>query len=297
MPAAPETGRPFTLADLALEMRPIPAGTFRMGSPFDERGRTLAEGPQTWVTISRPFWLGRTAVTHAQWKAVMGTDLVEQARKGFPRETNPARLLNATADDVAMYFVNWHEAMAFCEKLNVRARAEGSLPQGYEFTLPTEAQWEYACRAGTTAATPAGPMTIISDNHAPVLDEIAWYAGNSSVGYQGRGWDTSGWPGKQYPGGPAGVRPVGLKQPNAWELYDMLGNVRQWCRDFASDALPGGKVTDPTGPSRGYDRMIRGGSWHSAAPYCRSAYRTWSIADGRLPFIGFRLALAPVPAK
>ena len=295
--ATPLAGQPCVLAELGLELLPVAAGTFRMGSPLGEPGRTMAEGPPTWVVISQPFWLGRTPVTHGQWRAVMGSDLVDQARKVFPRDRNPARLLTATADDAAMYFVTWHEAVEFCERLNARARAEGTLPRGYAFGLPTEAQWEYACRAGTMDATPAGPMEAISPNHAPVLDPIAWYAGNSSVGYQGSGWDTSGWPGKQYPGGLAGVRRVGLKAPNAWGFHDMLGNVNEWCRDRAADALPGGRVTDPTGPTAGHERIVRGGSWHSPAAYCRSAYRAWSIPDGRMPFIGFRLALVPVAVK
>lgn len=297
LPASPVSGQQFTIVDLGLEMRPVPAGSFRMGSPLGEPGRNTAEGPQTWVTISRPYWLGRTTVTHRQWRVLMGTDLTMQAQKAFPRDKNPAGLLAGTDDDVAMYFVNWNEAIAFCEKLTARARAEGSLPSGYEFTLPTEAQWEYACRAGSVDATYAGPMLVMGINNAPVLDEIAWYAGNSSEGYQGRGWNTADWPGKQYPGGRAGVRRVGLKQPNAWGLCDMLGNVYQWCLDFPTDSLSRSSVTDPVGPASGSDRIVRGGSWHSAATYCRSSYRAWSIPDGRLPFIGFRVALAPVRAR
>ncbi len=289
----PISGQAFTLAELDLEMRPIPAGTFEMGSPYGEPGRTSLEGPQTKVTLSRSFWLGRTPVTHAQWQAIMGTDLLAQAKKGFPNTPDARSLLTASDGQVPMHFVSWHDAMEFCARLNARARAEGTLPAGYEFTLPTEAQWEYACRAGTTAATYAGPLQLWGRNHAPVLDEIAWYAGNSSVGFRGQGWPTEGWAEKQYPGGTAGVRRVGLKQANAWGLCDMLGNVYQWCGDFSSAALPGGSVTDPTGPESGSDHMLRGGSWHSAAAYCRASYRSWNTADGRMPFIGFRLALAP----
>jgi formylglycine-generating enzyme required for sulfatase activity len=292
-PARPVGGQPFTIKDLGLAMQPIPAGKFLMGSPGEEPGRTVLEGPPTEVTISRPFWLGRTPVTQAQWRAVMGTDLAGQVKKYFSNDNDPARLLSGTGDEVAMYYVSWDDAAAFCAKLNDRARAEGSLPAGYEFTLPTEAEWEYACRAGTTAATYAGPVSYYGSNDAPRLDLIAWYAGNSSVGYEGAGWDTSGWPGKQYPGGQAGVRRVGQKQPNAWGLYDMLGNVYEWCLDYASPALPGGSVVDPTGPGEGLDRIIRGGSWHSAAVYCRAASRKWNGPSNGLPFIGFRLALAP----
>lgn len=286
----------FIIKDLDLVMQPIPAGKFMMGSAFDEPGRSTLEGPLTWVTITRPFWLGQTPVTYAQWRSIMGTDLRQQAQRGIPQETNPDRLLNGTSDDVPIYFVNWNEAMEFCAKLNIRARAEGSLPDGYEFSLPTEAEWEYACRAGVTEATYAGPLRLRGKNNAPGLDAIAWYAGNSSVGYQGQGWDTASWPDKQYPGGIAGVRTVGLKAPNAWGLHDMLGNVHEWCLDFASPKLAGGEVTDPLGPRRGLDHVIRGGSWHSEASSCRAAFRTWNATEARLPFIGFRIALVPIRA-
>lgn len=293
-PAMPFSGQSFVIKDLALEMRPIPAGRMLMGSAFDEAGRTILESPLTNVNLTKPYWLGRTEVSHAQWRALMGTDLRLQAMMNFPEEKNPTRLLIGKDDETAMYYVSWQDAMAFCAKLNQRARAEGSLPAGYEFRLPTEAEWEYACRAGTTAATYAGPVQFLSRNNAPVLDAIAWYSGNSSVGFTGQGWDTASWANKQYPGGIAGVRHVGLKESNAWGLQDMLGNVYEWCYDYASEALPGGNVTDPTGPQSGIDRIVRGGSWHSDAAACRSAYRTWNVPDSRLPFIGFRIALAPI---
>ncbi|MBP9912717.1 MAG: formylglycine-generating enzyme family protein, partial [Opitutaceae bacterium] len=213
-PAKPRTGQVFTLKEIDLDLQPIPAGTFRMGSPLDEPGQSAAEGPWTWVKISQPFWLGRTPVTHGQWRAIMGTDLATQARKAFPGDDQPAKFLTGTDDAVAMQLVSWHDAMAFCAKLNAQAQAAGTLPAGYEYTLPTEAQWEYACRAGTTEATYAGPLVVLAERNAPVLDDIAWYAGNSSVGYRGSGWNTQDWVGKQYPGGRAGPRQVGLKQPN-----------------------------------------------------------------------------------
>jgi len=286
-----EAPRDFAIEGIA--MKAIPAGVFLMGSPEDEPGRGAFEGPRTRVIISQPFWLGRTAVTHGQWKASMGTDLAAQARKAFPNDNGAAGYLANAGDNVAMYFVNWDDAMAFCRKLNERARADGSLPAGYAYTLPTEAQWEYACRAGTTDATYAGPMQILGKNNAPVLDAIAWYGGNSSVGYEGPGLDTSAWPEKAFPGGTAGPRDVALKQPNPWGLCDMLGNVYQWCRDFPADTLSGGTVTDPVGLAHGSDRAVRGGGWHSDAAFCRCAYRARNIGLNRSLFIGFRVALAP----
>ncbi|MCX6945682.1 MAG: formylglycine-generating enzyme family protein [Opitutales bacterium] len=293
LPGKPYLGTPFTLSKLDLEMRPIPSGTFRQGSPQNEPGRTAAEGLPAWVSMARPFWLGRTPVTHGQWRALMGTDLAAQAQKAFPGNRDLSQLLAGADESVAMYLVNWREAMEFCSRLNARARAEGSLPAGYEFTLPTEAQWEYACRAGTTEATYGEGLRLAGESSAAGLGRIAWYAGNSSVGYEGLGWDTVAGSGENSPGGRAGPRGVGLKQPNAWGLGDMLGNVYQWCRDVPAEVLPADDVTDPTGPVSGLDRVVRGGSWHSGAAYCRAGYRAWNMADGRSQFIGFRVALAP----
>ena len=148
-----------------------------------------------------------------------------------------------------MYWVSWEEAVAFCRRLTERERAEGRVPAGYEYRLPTDAEWEYAARAGTTTATYAGELEIKGFANAPVLDPIAWYRGNSSEGYTGKGVDTSAWQEKQYPGGIAGPRTVATKRPNAWGLYDMLGNVWEWCGDWYSYKLPGGSVSDPTGAS------------------------------------------------
>ena len=286
-------GRGFTLPGIGLDLVPIPAGTFVMGSPPGEPGRDACEGPLTRVTLSRPFWLGRTAVTHGQWKAVMGTDLSAQVRKAVRADVDVSRFLLGTGDNVAMYYVNWYDAAAFCARLNRLARRDGSLPPGYEYRLPTEAEWEYACRAGTTGPTWAGPMELLGRSNAPVLDDIAWYGGNSSVGYVGRGMDTAAWGEKQYPGGLAGPRDVGLKAPNPWGLSDMLGNLYQWCLDFPSTRLPGGEVTDPAGLPSGTDRALRGGTWHSDATLCRCASRPWSVPSDRTLFVGFRIALAP----
>lgn len=286
-------GVPFTVPGLGLDMLPIGAGRFTMGSPPWEAGRDLTEGPRTRVTITRPFWLGRTLVTHAQWTEVMATDLGAQARRAFPGHSDVSGFLGDTSGEVAMHYVSWNEAQAFCRRLNERMAS--ALPEGYAFTLPTEAQWEYSCRAGTDEATYAGPLRLLGRANAPDLDPIAWYAGNSSVGYPGPGWDTAEWPEKQYPGGVAGPRRVGLRQPNAWGLCDMLGNLQEWCRDAPSPSLPGGSVVDPAGLPGGTDRAVRGGCWHSDPVLCRCAARAWDPAEDRSPFIGFRVALAPVP--
>ena len=154
---APAPGKSYTLIEPRLELLWVEPGSFLMGSPADEAGRNPAEGPQTQVTLSRGFWLGRTELTQAQYQAVTGT--------------NPSRF-TAAGPEAPVERVSWLEAMAFCAKLTERERAAGRLPEGYAYTLPTEAQWEYACRAGTVGAT-AGRL------------EAAQVASSTPAGYFG----------------------------------------------------------------------------------------------------------------
>ncbi len=198
--------------------------------------------------------------------------------------------------------VTWSDAVAFCRLLTEMESAGGRLPAGYVFDLPTEAQWEYACRAGTRSALYTGDIKILGLNNAPALDEIAWYGGNSSESFEGTGVDTSSWKEKQYPGGEAGPHMVGKKKPNKWGFFGMLGNVREWCKDscdldpkeftLITDTYVDG-IKDPCS-MKGGQRVFRGGSWRSSARGCRAANRKSYAPSYSGGSLGFRVALVPI---
>ena len=236
----------------------IPAGTFLMGSPPSEPDREEDEGPQTIVTISRGFWLGKYEVTQREYQAVMGN--------------NPS---NFKGDlDLPVEGVVWYDATNFCGKLTARELAAGRLPAGYEYGLPTEAQWEYACRAGTATATALGNSLS-----------------STQANFDGR------WPYNEGAKGPnvRGTTKVGSYAPNAWGLYDMHGNVWEWCQDWRATSYPGGSMADPKGPVSGSARVDRGGSWSYPGQFCRSAYRGRYFPAVESGFVGFRAALVSVP--
>ncbi len=241
------------------EMVWIEPGEFVMGSPNNEIGRIEdREGPQTRVRLNRGYWLGKTPVTQVQWQALMGN--------------NPSYFweggLNAPVERVS-----WTEAMEFCRKLTERERAAGRLPEGYEYNLPSEAQWEYAARATSANPGQSGTTTRWSfgDNEAS-LGNYAWYKENSD----------------------SRTHPVASKRANPWGLYDVHGNVWEWTRSWFDD-YPGGSVVDYEGPNSGSRRVARGGSWGDTAAGARSAYRVRLTPGYRNNFLGFRLALAPSP--
>jgi len=237
-------------APLGLKLIWCPPGSFRMGSPFNEPGRKSHER-QVDVTLTQGFWLGGTEVTQGQWRAVMGTS--PWKGQSHTRE----------GDYFPASYVNWWDAMAFCQNLTEEERRAGRLSLDQEYTLPTEAQWEYACRAGSTALYSFG-------NNPDRLGEYAWFHKNT--------WDV----GERY------AHPVGAKQANVWGLHDMHGNVREWCLDSWSNDLPGGR--DPLVYSVP-DGVHRGGSWYTSALMCRSAMRYKDGNGYRMDNLGFRVAL------
>ncbi|MDA1050999.1 MAG: formylglycine-generating enzyme family protein [Planctomycetota bacterium] len=249
-------------------MRWIPPGTFTMGSPDGEPGRSPDEGPQRQVTISKSLWIFDTPCTQSLWQAVTGQ--------------NPSRFVDP---ERPVEQVSWDDTQEFITKLN-------SAVPGLALRLPTEAEWEYACRAGTTEATYAGPIEILGANNAPILDAIAWYGGNSGVEFdRDDGSDSSKWPDKQHAHKMAGTRKVAQKLPNRWGFFDMLGNIWEWCQDwYDSEAYRSSASTDPTGPDQGLHRVLRGGSWGSNARFVRSAFRDHLDPGYRDDFIGFRCA-------
>lgn len=245
-----------TTNSIGMKLVLIPKGTFMMGSPTSEEGRQEDE-TQHEVTISKDYYLGVYEVTQAQYEKVMGR--------------NPSHFKGDIVDglnaDLPVEQVSWEAAVEFCKKLS-------DLPEerkaGRVYRLPTEAQWEYACRAGSRTAYSFGESSEL-------LGDYAWF--NKNSGKNGDPFE------KQ-------THPVGQKKPNAWRLYDMHGSVNEWCSDLYGD-FPITPVRDPTGPSEGKSHVLRGGSWFLSGGYCRSASRGWAGPASWYFNLGFRVALSP----
>ncbi|MDR1166674.1 MAG: formylglycine-generating enzyme family protein [Deltaproteobacteria bacterium] len=215
----------------------IPSGAFTMGADLNSENGEKDETPQRRVTISRPFYLGVYEVTQAEWASVMGG-------------ANPSYFSGRT---LPVENVSWDVAISFIRKLNQKEGTE-------KYRLPTEAEWEYSARAGTTSAY------FFGDDEGS-LGKYAWFLGNSGDK----------------------TRPVGGKSPNPWGLYDIYGNVWEWVQDFYG-GYAGAATTDPKGPAEGSSRVLRGCGWHYAADICRSATRLDINPEGRSDNIGLRLA-------
>jgi formylglycine-generating enzyme required for sulfatase activity len=256
--------------DLKMVFCWCPKGRFRMGSPPSEPERSSDEGPVE-VRLTRGFWMGKYEVTQGQWLKVMGTSLAEKhtkARDAGMLFTN----IVGEGPTHPMYLVSHTEAEDFCRKLTAAECAAGrlpGLPVGWEYRLPLEAQWEYACRAGGKGVFGVGPGDRLSGGDAN-------FDGNYPYG-----------------GAPKGpylqtTCPVGRYAPNAWGLHDMHGNVWEWCRDGYDAQLKGGD--DPEGPRGASLRVLRGGFWSELGRSCRSAFRGRFVPGGRSSGLGFRVA-------
>jgi len=238
---------------VTMKMVFIPPGEFTMGSPADERDRNDDEGPQHKVRITRPFYLGVYEVIQAEYEAVGGN--------------NPSRFKGAKNP---VETVTWNDAVAFCEK--------ASRLSGRKVRLPTEAEWEYACRAETKTAYQWGDDPD---------DGKEWCNGYDLTS---KAENKFPWPHFNWRDGFAKTAPTGSFKANAWGLYDMHGNVWEWCSDWHGKYETGVQV-DPKGPATGDSRVLRGGSWGTVARYCRSAVRGGNAPDYRGSHHGFRVAV------
>ena len=198
------------------------------------------------VTLSRDFWLGKYEVTQAEYAALMGK--------------NPSHFKDRP--DAPVEKVSYLDATAYCSALTQRERQAGRLPPRYEYRLPSEAQWEYACRAGTTNRFSFGDT-------AADADQYAWT------------WENSD----------GSTHPIGQKRPNPWGLYDMHGNVWEWCLDWFGE-YPATDLTDPSGPAQGKIKVFRGGGWNNEVQFARSANRFMMAPASGIYFVGFRVALS-----
>lgn len=221
---------------------------------------------------------------------------------GARASEDAGRYTGVEDDGFPMIYVSWEDACAYCEQLTEREIRAGRLRGAWKYALPTEAQWEYACRAQSTGAVHAGDMKILGENNAPVLDRIAWYGGNSALGYSGAGIyflgsavNSEGWNGMAFTGGVCGPRQCGEKAANGWGLRDMVGNVWEWCGDWYGEynVSGGGVSVDPHGPQQGVHRVNRGGAWNSSAARCRAATRIRQDPAYRISNLGLRPVLIP----
>jgi formylglycine-generating enzyme required for sulfatase activity len=240
---------------IGMELVLIPAGEFDMGSPDSDKDAESDEKPQHRVKISKPFYLGKYEVTQEQYEKVMGKNPSHFAKTGEGKE----RLAGLDTSQFPVERVSWEDALTFCEKLSSLAEEKKA---GWLYRLPTEAEWEYACRAGTTTRYHVGDtLTAKEANFDSKLERTT---------------------------------KVGSYPANAFGLHDMHGNVWEWCADWYNpEEYTKDQRVDPQGPSQGATRVNRGGSWDSTPRYCRSACRFRGPPSDRILYLGFRLVRVP----
>ncbi len=256
-----EIAKPFPMVWIA-------PGTFTMGTPPPAGAPGESNPPPRRVTIARGLWMGRHEVTQAEYTQVVRIGMPSR----FPG--NPRHPVDS---------IDWLQAVTFCKLLTEQERAAGRLPENHAYRLPTEAEWEYACRAGSVHRFPWG-----DEADRKRLKALAWFEGNVCTPKEPSGESA------QDPSGRYGrTQNVERKRPNAWGLYDMRGNVWEWCLDAWTDQLPGGDFTNPLEAVVGLNRVDRGGGWDSPATLCANDARVPFPASSRSPMQGFRVVLAP----
>jgi len=253
----PREGENYPVPYVGMEMVFIPQGSFVMGSPPSEIARLPEEGPRTEASLSKPFWIGRYEVTQGQYLHIM--------------ESNPSRFKKP---DKPVDSVSWNQAQLFCQRLTSIEGRAGRLPEGYVYRLPTEAEWEYAARAGTKTPFHWG-------------DRANMEMGNFKGVYP-RDFNED-----HEVSGIYGSVEVGSYEPNPWGLYDVHGNLREWVFDNWNARLPGGEVVDHAGPRTGSQKVIRGGGWEDPAQLTRSAVRNGLRPSTTSFSLGFRVVLGP----
>ncbi len=243
----------------------VESGCFTMGSSPLEEGRLNDEKVHK-VCLSKDFWIAKYEVTQAQWKKVMGA--------------NPS-FFSGCGADCPVERVSWNEVQGFIFKLNLQT--------GQHYRLPTEAEWEYAARSGSTSSIYTGDSELLGQNKASNLNNIAWYSGNSGVDYQG-GHYCEDWDEKEFDALRCGTHPVGQKLMNQWALSDMIGNVWEWTQDTYG-SLSTRDATDPKGAAQGNKRVVKGGSWEGSLSQNRAAARYGFTKNKKLEQVGFRLVI------
>jgi formylglycine-generating enzyme required for sulfatase activity len=287
-PVVVKEGKAFVSKTSGMRLVLIPAGTFSMGSPESEKDRSPDEVRHE-VTISKPFYLGVYTITRGQFRQFVNdtgykTEAEADGKGGFGWNA-AMRDLKYDAkyswrdpgfeqtDEHPVVIVSWKDAVKYAEWLGSK--------DGQTYRLPTEAEWEYACRAGSTT------KFYFGDDD----EELVHYGNLADASFRQASGKTYG---TKEDDGFAFTAPVGRFQPNGFGLYDMYGNACQWCADWYGE-YPHGAVTDPVGPASGQSRVFRSGGWRSVAAYCRSALRHWIPPQTRFSYLGFRLVRV-VPA-